>query len=105
MKDGDCPVEYTLQILDGKWTFLIIRDLLMGIKRFGELRASLSPISPKTLTDRLRELEEQDIVKRTLFSEVPLHVEYELTERGHTLKPIFQAMVTWAEGDPGKKPC
>jgi len=102
MLDGSCPVEFTLSILDGKWTFLIMRDLLGGVRRFGELRNSLRPISPKTLTDRLRALEEQEIITRTIFSEVPLQVEYRLTERGKSMKPIFQAMITWAETvDPG----
>lgn len=90
-----CPVERTLEILGGKWTILIVRDLLSGVKRFGELRRSLHPISPKTLTDRLRALEDQGIVRRTMYSEVPLHVEYQLTERGHSLQLIFDAMKAW----------
>ncbi|MDQ0061696.1 winged helix-turn-helix transcriptional regulator [Paenibacillus harenae] len=99
MIDATCPdsIEPVLELLEGKWTLLILRDLFNGIKRFGELRRSLHPISPKTLTDRLRMLEEQGIVTRTIFSEVPLHVEYELTVRGQRLQPIFAAMRAWAD--------
>ena len=93
-------IEPVLEMLEGKWTLLLLRDLFNGVKRFGELRRSLDPISPKTLTDRLRMLEEQGILTRTLFSEVPLHVEYELTERGQRLQPIFAAMKAWIEPDP-----
>ncbi|MBW7456901.1 winged helix-turn-helix transcriptional regulator [Paenibacillus sepulcri] len=90
-------IEPILKILEGKWTLLILHDLFNGIKRFGELRRSLQPISPKTLTDRLRLLEEQGIVTRTLYPGVPLHVEYELTERGRRLQPIFAAMWEWSQ--------
>ena len=76
-----------------------MRDLFNGIKRFGELRRSLHPISPKTLTDRLRLLEERGIVTRTIYSEIPLHVEYQLTERGQRLQPIFAAMRVWIQSE------
>jgi DNA-binding HxlR family transcriptional regulator len=101
MIDPACPgsIEPILKILEGKWTLLLLRDLFNGIKRFGELRRSLHPISPKTLTDRLRLLEEQGIVTRTLYPGVPLHVEYELTERGQRLQPIFAAMWAWAQSE------
>ncbi|MCD9025072.1 winged helix-turn-helix transcriptional regulator [Cohnella silvisoli] len=94
-----CPgaIEPILTILDGKWNLLLLRELFNGTKRFGELRRSLHPISPKTLTDRLRMLEEQEIVTRTLYPGVPLHVEYELTERGQRLQPIFAAMWMWVQ--------
>jgi DNA-binding HxlR family transcriptional regulator len=94
-----CPgaIEPILTILDGKWNLLLLRELFNGTKRFGELRRSLHPISPKTLTDRLRMLEEQEIVTRTLYPGVPLHVEYELTERGQCLQPIFAAMWAWVQ--------
>ncbi|MFD0678620.1 MULTISPECIES: winged helix-turn-helix transcriptional regulator [unclassified Paenibacillus] len=94
-----CPgaIEPILTILDGKWNLLLLRELFNGTKRFGELRRSLQPISPKTLTDRLRMLEEQEIVTRTLYPGVPLHVEYELTERGQRLQPIFAAMWMWVQ--------
>src|SRR5260370_22495013 len=99
MIDPACPdsIERILEILEGKWTLLLLRDLFNGIKRFGELRRSLHPISPKTLTDRLRLLEEQGIVTRTIFSEVPLHVEYHLTKRVQRLQPIFAAMWVWTQ--------
>ncbi|BCL79975.1 helix-turn-helix transcriptional regulator [Ktedonobacteria bacterium brp13] len=96
MINRKCPIERTLEVLDGKWTILILRDLFTGVKRFGELRRSLQTISPKMLTERLRALEEQGIVERIVFSEVPLHVEYQLTERGQSIRPIFDAMKTWA---------
>lgn len=94
-----CPgaVEPILKILDGKWSLLLLLDLFNGTKRFGELRRSLHPISPKTLTDRLRMLEDNEIVTRTLYPGVPLHVEYELTERGQRLQPIFAAMWAWVQ--------
>ncbi|HZG18323.1 MAG TPA: helix-turn-helix domain-containing protein [Candidatus Bathyarchaeia archaeon] len=101
MIKSTCPdaIESVLAILDGKWTLYLLRDLFNGIKRFGELRRSLHPISPKTLTDRLRMLEENGIVTRTLYPGVPLHVEYDLTERGRRLQPIFAAMSEWAQSE------
>ena len=81
--------------LDGKWTLLIIRDLLGGTRRFGELRASLVGISSKTLTDRLRELAEDGLVQRTMYSEIPPRVEYTLTARGRAAAPIIDALGTW----------
>lgn len=92
-------IEPLLEILDSKWTLPVLRELFNGVKRFGEFRRVLHPISPKTLTDRLRLLEENGIVTRTIFSEVPLHVEYELTERGKLLQPIFIAMNIWAQSE------
>jgi DNA-binding HxlR family transcriptional regulator len=101
MVDPECSgsIEPILEILEGKWTLQLLRDLFNGVKRFGELRRSLHPISPKTLTDRLRLLEEQRIVTRTIYSEVPLHVEYQLTERGQRLQPIFAAMWVWTRSE------
>ncbi|WP_134683832.1 winged helix-turn-helix transcriptional regulator [Brevibacillus migulae] len=99
MMDRSCPgtVEPILEILDGKWTLLLLFELFNGTRRFGELRRKLQPISPKTLTDRLRLLEEKGIVTRTIYPGVPLHVEYELTESGQGLQPIFAAMWTWTQ--------
>jgi DNA-binding HxlR family transcriptional regulator len=94
-----CPLESLLEILEGKWTLPLLHHLFNGVKRFGELRRRLHPISPKTLTDRLRLLEERGIVTRTLYSEVPLHVEYQLTEQGRRLKPVFIAMGVWLQSD------
>ena len=106
MIDPECSgsIEPLLEMLEGKWTLQLLRELFNGVKRFGELRRALHPISPKTLTDRLRLLEEQGIVTRTIYSEVPLHVEYQLTERGHRLQPIFAAIRMWTlSEDTGSK--
>lgn len=94
-------VEPILEILDGKWTLLLLFELFHGTKHFGELRRKLQPISPKTLTDRLRLLEEKGLVTRTLYPGVPLHVEYDLTEAGQGLQPIFEAMWTWTQEHGG----
>ena len=101
MLDPQCSgsIEPVLEMLEGKWTLQLLRELFNGVKRFGELRRSLHPISPKTLTDRLRLLEERGIVMRTIYSEVPLHVEYQLTERGKRLQPIFVAMNIWVQSE------
>jgi DNA-binding HxlR family transcriptional regulator len=93
-----CPVARAMEVLDGKWTVLIIRDLLAGTRRFSQLRSSLSGISPKTLTDRLRMLEEHGLVHRSIYAEVPPRVEYELTERGRSLRPVLAALATWSTG-------
>jgi DNA-binding HxlR family transcriptional regulator len=91
----ECTVERTLEIIGGKWTTLILRDLLRGTKRFGELRTSLGAVSPKTLSDRLRFLEERGIVQRTSYPEIPPRVEYTLTARGRDLGAIIDAMAIW----------
>jgi len=90
-----CPIEKTMRVIGGKWTFLILRDLFTGAKRFGELQRSLQGISPRTLSMRLKELEQEGIVKREIFSEIPPHVEYSLTEKGETLRPVFETMKEW----------
>jgi len=90
-----CPIEHTMDIIGGKWTFLILRELFYGTKRFGELERSLHGISPRTLSLRLKELEQRHIIQRTVYSEIPPHVEYSLTEKGLTLRPIFDAMKDW----------
>lgn len=85
-----CPIAKTLDVIGSKWTFLIIRDLLIeGTMRFSDLQKSMAGISPKTLALRLRELEEQGIVTRTVYPEVPPRVEYNLTEKGKKLEGIF----------------
>ena len=93
--DERCVVERTINIIGGKWTTLILRELLKETRRFGELRTSLTGISPKTLTDRLRELEECGVLERTIYPEVPPRVEYTLTEKGKALRPIVDAMAAW----------
>lgn len=91
----ECSIEKALDVLGGKWTFLIIRDLSEGVKRFGALRKSLAGVSPKTLSARLKELEEKNVVKRTAYPTIPPTVEYSLTEKGMSLMPIIKAMKLW----------
>jgi DNA-binding HxlR family transcriptional regulator len=90
-----CPVATTVNLIGNKWKILILRDLLVGKKRFGELRKSVSGISQKVLTDNLRSLENDGIVIRNIFAEVPPRVEYSLSELGETLRPIIEIMAKW----------
>ena len=90
-----CPVEITLQLIGSKWTVLIIRDLSTGTKRFGELKKSLGNITQKVLTHNLKELEKNGLIVRKVYPEVPPRVEYSLTETGHSLQPILDAMFKW----------
>ena len=92
MPNSDCPVCRTADIVCGKWTLLVIRDLADGRSRFCELERSLQGISPRTLSLRLRALEEEGIVARQTFPEVPPRVEYALTEKGRALVPIIESM-------------
>src|SRR5215472_7009521 len=87
-----CPVARTARIISGKWTLLIIRDLASGVKRFNQLERSLQGISPKTLSERLRSLEEEGIILRQTFAEVPPRVEYTLTEKGRDLVEVVECM-------------
>ncbi len=91
----ECPVDRALSVMGGKWTPQIIYELLGGTRRFGELRKALPGVSPKTLTERLRMLEEQALVTRTIYPEVPPRVEYALTEHGQSLGKIVDAMLEW----------
>ena len=90
-----CPVETTLMLISDRWKVLIIRDLLDGTKRFGELKKSIGSISQKVLTSNLREMEADGLVNRKVYAEVPPRVEYTLTDTGYSLKPILDAMVEW----------
>ena len=92
MPNSDCPVCRTADIVCGKWTLLVIRDLAERRARFCELERSLEGISPRTLSLRLRALEEEGIVARETFSEVPPRVEYALTDKGRALVPIVESM-------------
>src|SRR6476660_9287766 len=92
-----CPVCRTADVICGKWTLLVIRDLSEGRSRFCELERSLRGISPRTLSLRLRALEEEGIVERTTFAEVPPRVEYALTEKGRALLPIIDDMRAYGE--------
>ena len=88
-----CPVELTAKLIGDKWKLMILRDLMNGTKRFGELKKSLGTISQKVLTTQLRDMEEKGLVNRTVYAEVPPKVEYSLTETGQSLKPVLDAMI------------
>ena len=92
-----CPVETTLTLISDKWKVLILRDLLPGTKRFGELKKSIGHVSQKVLTAQLRQMEQSGLLTRTVYPEVPPRDEYSLTELGYSLKPILDAMSTWGE--------
>ena len=99
----NCPVEVTLTLISNKWKILIIRDLLEGTKRFGELKKSVTNISQKVLTSNLREMEENNLLTRKVYPEVPPKVEYSLTEIGKSLSPLLDAMDEWGTGYKEKK--
>ena len=90
-----CPVELTLLLISNKWKILIIRDLLDGTKRFSELKKSINNISQKVLTSNLREMEENDLLTRKVYPEVPPRVEYTLTDIGYSLKTLLDDMDKW----------
>ena len=92
-----CPVETTLMLIGSKWKVLILRDLMPGTKRFGELRRSIGSVSQKVLTAQLRDMEACGLVDRRVYAEVPPRVEYSLTELGRSLRPILDAMWAWGE--------
>lgn len=92
-----CPVETTLTLIGDKWKVLILRDLMDGTKRFGELRRSIGNVTQKVLTAQLRAMEESGLVSRKVYAEVPPRVEYTLTETGYSLRPILDAMMSWGE--------
>ena len=92
-----CPVETTLTLISDKWKVLILRDLMPGTKRFGELRKSVGDVSQKVLAAQLRDMEKSGLVHREVYAEVPPRVEYSLTPLGRSLKPIMDAMWAWGE--------
>ena len=92
-----CPVETTLMLISDRWKVLILRDLLSGTKRFGELKKSIGHVTQKVLTANLRDMEAKGMLTRRVYAEVPPRVEYTLTELGYSLKPILNAMQTWGE--------
>ena len=98
-----CPVETTLTLIGDKWKVLILRDLLTGTKRFGELKKSVGNVSQKVLTAQLRAMEESGLLTRTVYAEVPPRVEYTLTELGESLKPILDSMRNWGESYKAQK--
>lgn len=92
-----CPVETTLTLIGDKWKVLILRDLMTGTKRFGELKKCVGNVSQKVLTVQLRAMEANGLVHREVYAEVPPRVEYSLTDLGRSLKPILDAMWSWGE--------
>ena len=96
---GECPVERTLSVIGYRWAGRLLYVLLDGRKRHGELLRLLPGISPKTLTDRLREFEQEGFVVREQFAEIPPRVEYELTDRGRSLRVVFDVMGEWGCAD------
>ena len=91
----ECPVATTVQLIGTKWKLLILRNLMARPWRFNELKKSIDGISQKVLTDALRALEADSIINRTVYAEVPLRVEYSLTELGETLRPVLKSMESW----------
>jgi len=100
--DNPCGVAKTLKVIGSKWSMLILHNLFDGEKRFGQLQRLLENISPKTLSIRLTELEKEGIIKKKIFAEVPLHVEYSLTAKGKTLGEIFKKMDEWGKNPKNK---
>ena len=98
-----CPVVTTLTLIEDKWKELILRDLLPGTKRFGELKKSIGQVSQKVSTAQLRAMEESGLVNRKVHAEVPPRVEYSLTELGKSLKPILDSMWTWGTAYKAKQ--
>ena len=98
-----CPVETTLMLIGDKWKVLILRDLMPGTKRFGELKKSIGKVSQKVLTTQLRDMEESGLISRKVYAEVPPKVEYSLTELGKSLQPILNAMLQWGTEYKEKK--
>lgn len=92
-----CPVEMILQLIENKWKILILRDLLTGTKRFGELKKSVTGITQKVITSNLRDMESSGLLTREVFPEVPPRVEYTLTDTGYSLEPILDSMYSWGE--------
>ena len=100
-----CPVETTLMLIGDKWKVLILRDLMPGTKRFGELKKSIGSVSQKVLTAQLRDMDAKGLVSRKVHAEVPPRVEDSLTELGKSLNPILDAMRTWGENYKAQKGC
>ena len=96
-----CPVETTLLLIGDKWKVLIIRELLPERKRFNEIHRSIDGVSQKVLTQKLREMESDGLLKRTVYAEVPPRVEYELTGLGMSLRPMLESLETWGKGYKG----
>ncbi|HEX8912414.1 MAG TPA: helix-turn-helix domain-containing protein [Humisphaera sp.] len=93
-----CPAESCLNVIGGRWKVLILWHLLAGTKRFSELRRAVAGVTQKMLTQQLRELEADGVVSRRVYAEVPPRVEYSLTDRGQSLRPVVDAMCKWGKG-------
>lgn len=92
-----CPVETTLTLISDKWKVLILRDLMPGTKRFGELKKSIGTVTQKVLTAQPRQMEASGLLTRTVYAEVPPRVEYTLTDLGRSLRPVLDAMEAWGK--------
>jgi DNA-binding HxlR family transcriptional regulator len=92
----ECSIEKTLDVIGGKWAFLVLRELFCGTRRFGELQRSIASVSPRALTSTLRHMEEKGVLIRTVFPTVPVTVEYSLTPKGEDLHQIVKEMKLWA---------
>lgn len=97
-KKESCPAEVTLSMINGRWKLLIFRELLSGVKRFNQLQRSLTGVTQKMLTQQLREMEADGLVSRKVYAEIPPKVEYSLTPRGESLKPLIDQMHEWGMG-------
>ena len=97
-----CPVEFAMCLISSKWKILIIRDLLNGTKRFGELQRTVAGISQKILTSNLKELESDGLINRKVYPVVPPKVEYSLTDLGLSLKPVLDSMIAWGNENRNK---
>jgi DNA-binding HxlR family transcriptional regulator len=95
--DYECSIEKALDAIGGKWSFLILRELLHGAKRFGELKRAIHGISPKSLAATLHHLEDHHVITRTVHPTNPPMVEYALTDKGEALRPIIYAMKSWGK--------
>jgi DNA-binding HxlR family transcriptional regulator len=93
--DIRCPAEKTLALIGGRWKVLIVYHLLPGVRRFGELRRALGPVTPRMLAEQLRQMEQDGIVRRRLYPQIPPKVEYSLTPLGRSLGPVIDAMCCW----------
>ena len=103
--DQTCPIARTLDIIGDRWTLLIVRDLFMGKTRFNEFLVSSPGLPSKLLSDRLKKLEQHDLVERVVYSQHPLRAEYRLTDQGRSLAPVIEEIVRWGldhcfEGEP-----
>lgn len=100
--EGRCPIEDTLNVIAGRWKIVILWWLYRGELRFGELRRCLPSVTPKMLTQQLRQMEDEGLVRRELFAQVPPKVVYSLTERGQSLRPVLQSLYEWSVAQPAK---